>query len=767
MIEESQPACVLSHSAVSGALPSGTVPTLLLDELPTSIAQERVASPPRGDVAADGLAYVMFTSGSTGRPKGVEVPHRGVLRLVKGADYVDLADRPHILHLASPAFDASTFEIWGALLNGGQCVLSRDRIPSASALGCLLRDFRIDTLWLTSTWFNGIVDEDPMVLSTVRQLIIGGEPLSVPHVVKALRVLRETSIINGYGPTEGTTFACCYRIPVDFDPRSSSIPIGRPIANTKAYVLDSHARPVPTGVPGELYIGGDGVARGYLGDPGLTAERFIPNPFADRPGDRLYRTGDRVRLLPSGDFESLGRLDRQLKIRGFRVEPGEIEHVLKQHPDVGDARVVLHTPPCGDGALVAYVIPARGAPIAVDSLKAYASKQLPEYMVPAFYVPLTRFPTTPSGKTDLRSLPAPPSDAQREGSPTAPPRTEIEKRMKAIWLQLLKSETVGIRDDFFDLGGHSLLAVRLIARIERTFGVSLPVSVLFNHPTIEALSQAVQERDPRLSRSTVVCLQRGDGGRPFFCVPPAASSVNHFAQLVQSLSSDIPFYGMRALGLEAGEAPQDRIEDLAARYIADMRAAQPMGPYLIGGRCLGAYIAYEMALQLADVGEDVALLALLDPTGPPGMRRDLRYYVQRAYYFRLRKQLVHAVLRRVRWSLRQLGRLRVQRYLGSQHARRIQRTYEAHMRAQRRYVPRTYSGTITLFAAQEEYGPDDARPLWKNLTSGGFDLHLVPGNHRTMSQDPHLRTLARELEGVINEARQHPHAAARKDEPRP
>ena len=494
MIEESRPACVLSHSGVSNALPCGTIPTLFLDELQASLAQERAADPPCVGVAADALAYVMFTSGLTGRPKGVEVPHRGVLRLVKGIDYVNLADCPRILQLASPAFDASTFEIWGALLNGGQCVLSPERIPSVGGLRTLLRDHRIDTLWLTASWFNAIIDEDPTVLSTVHQLIIGGEPLSVPHVVKALQVLKNTSIVNGYGPTEGTTFTCCYRIPVDFDPRRRSVPIGSPIPNTKVYILDSHVGLTPAGVPGELYVGGDGLARGYLGDPLLTAERFIPNRFTGCTGDRLYRTGDRARLLPSGDIEYLGRLDRQLKIRGFRIEPGEIEHVLKQHPDIRDARVVLHESPRNDLALAAYVIPAREAPIALDSLKAFVSRQLPESMVPAFYVPLARFPLTPTGKTDFRAFPAPPSDTQVDGSPPTPPRTGIARRMSEIWQQLLKLESVGIDDSFFELGGHSLLAIRLISRIEAALHVRIPIQILFDHQTIKALSEYVLER---------------------------------------------------------------------------------------------------------------------------------------------------------------------------------------------------------------------------------------------------------------------------------
>jgi len=767
MIEETQLKCILTHSRVSNPLPSVSVPVLLVDKIQARLMQESAAALLHVDAAAGGLAYVMFTSGSTGRPKGVEVTHRGVLRLVKGVEYVNLADRAHILQLASPAFDASTFEIWGALLNGGQCVLSPKQIPSASELGRLLHDFRIDTVWLTATWFNAIVDEDPTVLSTVRQLIIGGEALSVSHVVKALQILKDTSITNGYGPTEGTTFTCCYRIPANFDPQSSSVPIGRPIANTKVYILDSHTRPTPIGVPGELCIGGDGLARGYLGDPDLTAERFISNPFSKHPGDRLYRTGDRVRLLPSGNIEYLGRLDRQLKIRGLRIEPGEIEHVLKQHPAIRDARVILRESQGVDPVLVAYVIPARENRIPIASLKAYASKQLPEYMVPTFYVPLVEFPLTPTGKTDLQALLTFSSNTQAEEVSSVPPRTATEKRMKELWLQILKSKKIGIHDSFFELGGHSLLAVRLIARIEKTFGCSLPLSALFDYPTIETLSQVVLKQKPRLSRSTVVCLQEGDGTSPFFCVPPAASSVNHFAQYVQALSPDIPFYGMQALGLEPGEVPQDSIEDIAARYIADMRAIQPNGPYFIGGRCLGGYIAFEMALQLTESGEKVALLALIDPSAPPGVRRDLRYYVRRIRYYRRRRQLIRAVLRRMRQTFGQVMRLQVRHDLGSQRTQNIRNTFEAHLQAQKTYAPGTYSRTITFFAPQEEYTPDGPRPLWKNITSGGFELHLISGTHRTMSQSPHLQTLVRELENVIYEARQRTSETPNKKEQQP
>jgi amino acid adenylation domain-containing protein len=753
VIDDSRLSCVLSSTAIASNLPTEGPPILRLDAIAGAVDRDAVTSLSTPSVGADALAYVMFTSGSTGRPKGVKVLHRGVVRLVKDVDYVQLNSSTRILHLASPAFDAATFEIWGPLLNGGQCVLSPTRIPSISELGHMLLAFSIDTLWLTATWFNAIVDEDPAALSPVRQLLIGGEALSVPHVQMALRALPETTIINGYGPTEGTTFTCTYCIPRDLHPDARSVPIGRPISNTAVYILDALLRQTPPGVPGELCIGGDGLAQGYLGDPVLTEERFIANPFSERSGDRLYRTGDRVRLLPSGHIDFLGRMDRQLKIRGFRVEPGEIEHILRQHPEILDARVTSREAGTGRTELVAYVLPTVEAPVTLDSLKEYLARQLPEHMVPAHFVSLPEFPRTSTGKIDSNALPVPSSIVPCDASPYVPPRTDVEIRVSKIWAQLLGIKKLGVRDSFFELGGYSLLAVRLVAQLESAFGVSLPLAVLFDSPTIEALAERIQRSRLSAFRSTVIPLKdEGDTG-PFFCVPPAGSSVYHFSELLQRMPPSISFYGIQALGLEAGERPQFRVEDMATRYIADIQEVQPTGPYYLGGRCFGAFVAYEMAQQLTAKGETVALLVLMDPSAPPGIPRDVSYYVRRAGYFKRRGRLIPAVCRHLQARLLDVWRLWIRRYFGNQHARRLARAEAAHRRAQGSYRPAPYPGRTAFLGAKADYHPEDPRALWKNLTAGDFELHLVPGDHRTITQEPNLSAFAKALEALILEAR--------------
>jgi len=699
------------------------------------------------DPQFEDIAYIIFTSGSTGRPKGVRVPHRGVLRLVKEADYVELGARTRVLHLASPSFDAATFEVWGPLLNGGTCVLSPERVPSVSQLGELIRTSHINTLWLTATWFNAVIDEDASVLDRLGELLIGGEALSVPHVCRALQALPDTQIINGYGPTEDTTFTCCYRIPRTFDCRATSVPIGRPIRGTRVYVLDELLRPVAPGVPGELVIGGSGLSLGYVNDdePGV---RFIPDPLDPRSVEQVYRSGDRVRQLPSGELEFLGRMDRQLKVRGFRVEPREIEFVLAQHPAVHDVRVLPRShAEGGPKHLVAYIVPAPGKRLERETLTNFAEGRLPDYMVPSHFVEVAEFPRQASGKLDARALTDVPSAGLGSGS-AVHPRSPVEKRLAAIWRELLRLDDVSVRSTFFELGGHSLLAVRLVARIESAFNVSLPLAVLFDSPTIEALAKHIETLGPAVSRSTVVPLRTG-GGAPFFCVPPAGASVYHFSDLVQRLSPAIDFYGIQPLGLEPGETPQRSIEEMAARYVRDLRTMEPEGPYALGGRCLGAFVAFEMAQQLVADGQEVSLLALIDPAAPPGIPRNARYYAGRIGYFRRRGALLPAALRYLRVRIVGLRKLWISGLLANALARRLARVQRVQQRAQDAYRPRPYPGDLVFLAAERGYHPEDNRALWRNLTTGRFDLRLMPGGHRSITQEPNLTPFAQVLESLI------------------
>ncbi len=437
------------------------------------------------------LAYVTYTSGSTGQPKGVAIPHRGVVRLVRGQNYAKFDARQRFLLLASTSFDAATFETWGPLLNGAMCVVFPRQPLNFEQLETIIRQHGITCLWLTAGLFNQIIDVRPSVLETVEQVLTGGEALSVTHVQKAMNLLPQLRLINGYGPTESTTFACCHAIVKGAEFLTGSVPIGRPISNTRVYVLDEEMAPVPIGVAGELYIGGDGLARGYLNRPELTAEKFVADPFSGQPGARLYKTGDLVRYLPDGNLEFLGRRDQQVKLRGFRIELGEIEAVLATHPQILQAAVIAREDVPGNKALVAYLV-VREEP-AVTELRDFLLVRLPDYMVPAAFVILEKLPLTPNGKIDRQALPAP--GENRLGTTVEPvaPRTPTEAALAKIWAELLGVQHPGIHDNFFALGGHSLMAVRMVFQIRKALNVKLTMTAVFEFPTIAALSKVVDE----------------------------------------------------------------------------------------------------------------------------------------------------------------------------------------------------------------------------------------------------------------------------------
>ncbi|EME64735.1 non-ribosomal peptide synthetase [Amycolatopsis decaplanina] len=432
------------------------------------------------------LAYVIYTSGSTGRPKGVEIEHRAIIRLVTGLPEGILGPDEVVLHASAISFDAATFEIWGALLTGATCVISTERVLTARPLANAITRHRISTAWLTSSLFNHIVDEDTAALTGLRHLLVGGEALSVTHVRRAVAALPGTRLFNGYGPTECTTFATCHPIPAPVPENAKGIPIGRPLGNTRVYVLDERGRLTPTGVPGELHVAGPGVARGYRGQPELTDEQFVPNHH-DTTSDRLYRTGDIVRHNADGDLEYLGRVDDQVKIRGFRIEPREIEAALLARPDVVQAAVIAREDGSGQKRLVAYL---KVSGVLDDTaLRAGLRRELPEYMVPAAFVSLPELPLTINGKLDVRALPEPEDDIRQDE--TAPPRNPTEETLATIWAQVLGRETVGRDESFFDVGGHSLKAAQLAVRIGETLRIDLPLRTLFERPTIAKLAEEI------------------------------------------------------------------------------------------------------------------------------------------------------------------------------------------------------------------------------------------------------------------------------------
>ncbi|HEY2740280.1 MAG TPA: amino acid adenylation domain-containing protein, partial [Thermoanaerobaculia bacterium] len=465
-------------------------------------------------VPAEALAYVMYTSGSTGTPKGVAVTHRNVVRLVRGAEYADLGPEQTWLQAAPVSFDASTLEIWAPLLNGGRLVLLPGQIGALDELAKVIAAHGVTSAWLTAGLFHEMVDGCLEGLRPLSQLLTGGDVVSPDHARRALAAQPGLTLIDGYGPTEGTTFTCCHRLTTAqmAAQMKASIPIGRPIANAQVYVLDRHGAPVPVGAWGELCAGGEGLARGYLGRPDLTAERFVPDAFGEA-GGRLYRTGDRVRRRQDGLLEFLGRFDDQVKIRGFRIEPGEIETVLAVLPGVREAVVLARSDRSpGDRRLVAYVV-GDATP---DTLREDLRARLPAHMVPAAFVVLPAFPLTPNGKVDRKALPAP--ESPRGEAVWMAPSGAVEELVAAIWTDVLGLDRVGAEDNFFALGGHSLLATRVVSRLRATFGIEVPMRRLFEAPTVSALARVVQES------------WAGEPASPLVPVPPQRSLPLSFAQ---------------------------------------------------------------------------------------------------------------------------------------------------------------------------------------------------------------------------------------------
>ncbi len=478
MLEDAACTLVLTTASMLEALPVGQLATVCIDRDAALIGACGATNPASG-VQAQHLAYCMYTSGSSGQPKGVAIAHASVLGFMLGVDYVSYDRSTVTLQYSSASWDVLTLELWPALAHGGRCVLYSGAQLSPRDIGRQILEHGVNTLWTTAAFFNLVVDDDAAALAPLAQLMVGGDQVSGSHVRKLMARYPQLRVVNGYGPSECTVFSTCYVVPHEAPMAGASLPIGRPIGDRRAYVLDAQQKLLPLGAAGELYVAGSGVARGYLNRPELSAEKFLADPFA--PGERMYRTGDLVRWLDDGNLEFLGRIDQQVKIRGFRIELGEIEAALTAHDSVKDAVVVARQTAAGDKRLVAYVVGQLDA----DALRAHLGRSLPDYMLPAAFVQLDALPLTANGKVDRKALPEP--DLAALAGYVAP-GTPTERALCAIWQDILGLERVGITDNFFQVGGHSLLATRMATAIERSLKRTIPLQRLFAAQTVAALA---------------------------------------------------------------------------------------------------------------------------------------------------------------------------------------------------------------------------------------------------------------------------------------
>jgi len=770
MLHDTQAPLVVTQAALVERFPR-SVQCVLMDRERLCIDRESRDNL-EVQIAPETLAYVMYTSGSTGVPKGVCVTHRNVVRLVKETNYVRLDESETLLQFAPLAFDASTFEIWGALLNGARLVLFPGSLSSAEDMASIVQQHGVTTLWLTAGLFHQVVESQLPRLTGLRQLLAGGDTLSAPHVRKALKSLPRTALINGYGPTENTTFTCCHVMTSDSSVEDI-VPIGRPVANTEVYILDSEMEPVPAGVEGELCAGGAGVARGYLNRPELNAEKFVPHPFKD--DERLYRTGDRARYAADGTIIFLGRVDNQVKLRGFRVELGEIEAILATHPSVRDAAVIAPEDARGDRRLLAYVVLHEGSPLEMPHLRAYLEQKLPRYAVPSTFQRLRTLPLTANGKVDRHALPE--RLVQRDAAMAAfvPPKTTLHLQLAEIWEELFDVRPIGISDGFFDLGGNSLMTVRLLDRIKHVLGKRISVGALFEEPTIEHLTHVLLEREENAAAPTVVHIQAGEGHPPlFFFHGDLGSGGLYCVKLAALLGHSQPFYAMGPHGPDGRDIP-DTIEEMAQSYLPILRQIQSHGPYLLGGFCLGALVAFELARQLQAEGQKVETLFLVNPSyaSPrPRMGRELVQHVgdllrvhrpsQRRLFSHLRRFNEHIEA----WSkshakgdlLRQAV-VELRSRMSARGTSRAQRSFQPEERlsgarpehvekyawAIAGYSRKRYSGRVELFWSRDDISlPGDNRALGWDRVVDDIVVHTTPGTHLS-AITRHIDVLAEEM----------------------
>jgi amino acid adenylation domain-containing protein len=750
MMEDARSAVLVTQRSLEGLVEKGSAKVVWVgEEEVRRQSEERLGL----ETQPGQLAYVLYTSGSTGRPKGVALEHRGAVAFLKWALSTFRREQLEgVLGATSVNFDLSVFELFAPLSCGGRVYLAENALGLVGLAGA-----GEVTLVNTVPSAMGELVRQGAVPASVKTVNLAGEALPSQLVEGLYGLGTVEEVYNLYGPTEDTTYSTWA-----LAPRGARVPppIGRPLAGTQAYVVDERLEPVPVGVPGELYLGGVGLARGYLGRPELTAERFVPDPFSRKAGARMYRTGDRVKWREDGQLEYLGRLDFQVKVRGFRIELGEVEEALRRQPGVREAVVVAR----GQGAdkrLVGYVTAKEGRKVEVGELKAGLEQQLPRFMVPGALVVLEALPLNPNGKVDRKALPEPERSDGHEGDAALAPRDRIEMELASIFEALLGVRPVGVRDDFFALGGHSLLTVRLVSQIERRLGRKLPLHRLFGNATIESLAVVLRDAPAAGPPSPLSTLQPRGALPPLFCVHAIGGSALSFRELTQALGEQQPLHAFHAPGLEGEAPPFEDVSAMARHYLTALREARiPGAPLWLAGWSFGGLVAYEMARQLEVEGVDVAGVILLDswlprpawpmqPDGTEGLHH-------------LARELGLDVDESV--TLARLAALAVERRLlppttAEEALRRALGVYQAHQTAFRSFRPQPSKGLrLVLLRPEQTSSLADAALLeqdptggWGALVPGAVEIHPVPGDHFRMLRAPHVEALAHVLHGILRQ----------------
>ncbi|MCM3340482.1 amino acid adenylation domain-containing protein [Paenibacillus sp. MER TA 81-3] len=599
MLEDSGTKIILTQHELQSRIPVQASFVLLDDEHSYSADDSNLE---QNNGPAD-LAYVIYTSGTTGKPKGNLATHRNIVRVVQGTSYIDFSERDNVLQLSNYAFDGSTFDMYGALLNGAKLVLiPQETLLEVGKLAGLIERERISVMFITTAYFNILIDMKADCLRHIRTILFGGERVSISHVRKALYQLGPGKIKHVYGPTESTVFATCHDVN-EVAEDAVTVPIGRPISNTTIYIVNAQNDLQPIGVAGELCIAGDGLARGYLNRPDLTAAKFVDNPFA--PRERMYRTGDLARWLPDGSIEYVGRIDDQVKIRGYRIELGEVEtHLLRVEP-IQEATVIARESDSGEKRLCAYYVADR--PLPANELRGILAQELPGYMIPLHFVQLDRMPLTPNGKVDRKALPAP-EDHLMTGTEYVAPRTTQEAQLAQIWQEVLGIEKIGVQDNFFELGGHSINLMQLIHRIYIELGAEIALHSVFQRPTVEAMAYEIVKVEYEEKSSSQFTKLNENGLVNVFCLPPGFGYGLSYLELAKQMENSCILYGIDFID------DAESYEDMLDRYVDAVVAIQSQSPYVLLGYSLGGNLTFEIAKAMEKRGYRVSDIIMLDST---------------------------------------------------------------------------------------------------------------------------------------------------------
>ncbi|RKH16813.1 non-ribosomal peptide synthetase [Corallococcus sp. CA047B] len=783
MLADSRPQVLVTRDTLRAVLPASLPATVCLDTDAPSISRHPVTSPAQA-VEPEQLAYVVYTSGSTGRPKGVMVTHRSLANAYFAwEDAYRLPTLRAHLQMASFSFDVFSGDFTRALGSGATLVLCpREWLLEPERLHALMLREQVDCgefVPAVVRLLMGHLEEQRQRLDFMRLVIVGSDTWDMReyHQLRAL-CGPQTRLVSSYGLSEATIDSTFFENATP-TPSEQIVPIGRPFANSRMYLLDAQMQPLPIGVPGELYVGGDGLAQGYWGQAGLTAERFVPSPFDTTPGARLYRTGDMARYAADGTIGFIGRNDSQVKIRGHRIELDEIKAKLLEHASVQAIELLVHEED-GNRQLVAYLTLTVPGAVGPEELRQHLKQHLPPYMIPSAFILLEAFPLTPNGKVDRKALPAPKGLQRAQQEDFVAPRDEVERQLTAVWEELLSMRPIGVHDSFFDLGGHSLLAVRLTVRIREQLGRTLPLATLFQGPTIEQLARALRDDAPARPWSPLVELHSGHGQPPLFFVPGAGGNTLYLRDLAKRLGSTRTVYGLQARGLDGLTPAHQSVEEMAECYVEALRQVQAHGPYFLLGHSFGSWIAFEMAQRLRKQGETVAFLGVLNTTIPlePAAHTEAPAFDDADWMASVAStagRLYGADLILTAEELRPLSpeerRAELTRRLvatgllppgtSSQHVHGLIEVYKTAYRID--YLPRdTVPVPITLFQAHERHEDDGIVPTdfagdatwgWKRYTDRPVHVEQVPGDHMTMMVAPHVEPLAEKLREHLDRAR--------------